>query len=145
MKKEHDIQMVIVDYLQLMSVDLPKKSKTNRNDEVKIIVKGLKTIAEELQIPVVATSQLSRIVETRDDFRPCLDDLSNEISKLDFVDDVRLLYRPSYYGLYKKNDYDDIMEVIASERNYGLGTIELSFERNKQPLYQEVNFIPIVK
>ena len=121
MKKEHDIQVAIVDYLQLMNVDLPNKSEINRNDELKIIASGLKAIAEELQIPIIVTSQISRLAEHRPSKKPILDDLCSSI--LDSVDDVHLLYRESYYGLNK--DSEGKIELLSTEKNYCLGDILL--------------------
>lgn len=121
MKKEHDIQVAIVDYLQLMNVDLPNKSEISRNDELRIIASGLKAIAEELQIPIIVTSQLSRTADHRPGKKPILDDLCSSI--LDSVDDVHLLYRASYYGL--NENPEEKIEFLSTEKNYGLGDILL--------------------
>lgn len=121
LKEVYSIQMIIVDYLQLLSSDVPTNTNISRAEELKIIAKGLKSIATKLQVPVVATSQLSRSEEKRTSHRPMLCDFREGAGMLDYVDDVRLLYRPAYYGIFDSS-YENtinVMEIIPTEKNYG--------------------------
>jgi replicative DNA helicase len=132
LKAQHDIQMVIIDYLQLMSGDSGGKGGGNREQEIASISRALKNIAKELNVPVIALSQLSRAVETRGgDKRPMLSDLRESGSIEQDADMVVFLYRPEYYNITQDeagNDIRGIGEVIiAKHRNGSLETVQLKF------------------
>ncbi len=130
LKMQHDIQMVIIDYLQLMSGGGSNKSG-NREQEISSISRALKSIAKELNVPVIALSQLSRAVETRGgDKRPQLSDLRESGAIEQDADMVLFLYRPEYYGFDQDNEGSTkgISEVIvAKHRNGALDTVKLRF------------------
>ena len=141
LKRTHGLDVLMVDYLQL----LRGTSKENRVQEVSEITQGLKAIAKELNIPVVALSQLSRQVENRDDKRPQLSDLRESGSIEQDADVVMFVYRDEYYKEREKpGDHDleamakwqEVMEkvhgkaevIIGKQRHGPIGTVELSFE-----------------
>lgn len=95
MKRKHGVGLVVVDYLQLMQA--PAKGDYNRVQEISQISRGLKMVARELDVPVIAASQLSRGVETRENKRPLLSDLRESGSIEQDADVVLMLYRPEYY------------------------------------------------
>ncbi len=120
-KLEHDLQIIIIDYLQLMS---GSGHTDSRQQEISDISRSLKSLARELRVPVVALSQLSRAVEKRDDHRPMLSDLRESGAIEQDADVVMFLYRDDYYN--KETDKKNIAEVIiAKQRNGPIGTIEL--------------------
>ncbi len=120
-KKEMDISIVIIDYLQLMTGSGHSESRQN---EISEISRSLKALARELKVPVVALSQLSRAVEKRDDHRPMLSDLRESGAIEQDADVVMFLYRDDYY--HKESEKKGIAEVIvAKQRNGPIGTIEL--------------------
>ncbi len=132
LKAQHDIKLIIIDYLQLMSGDSSKNAGGNREQEIASISRALKSIAKELEVPVIALSQLSRAVETRGgDKRPQLSDLRESGSIEQDADMVMFLYRPEYYGLTvddNGNPTQGLGEVIiAKHRNGSLDTIPLKF------------------
>ena len=132
LKAQHDIQLVIVDYLQLMSGDMSKNSGGNREQEIASISRALKNLAKELEIPVVAISQLSRAVETRGgDKRPQLSDLRESGSIEQDADLVIFLYRPEYYGITEDENGIPTASmaelIIAKHRNGSLDSIPLKF------------------
>ncbi|MBB3696391.1 replicative DNA helicase [Flammeovirga yaeyamensis] len=131
LKAQHDIQLIVIDYLQLMSAG-DSKSKGNREQEIAFISRSLKQIAKELNVPVIALSQLSRAVETRGgDKRPQLSDLRESGSIEQDADMVMFLYRPEYYGLDEDeegNSTKGMGEVIISKnRSGGLENVRLKF------------------
>ena len=124
---DHNIGIIIVDYLQLIQGS--DRYKGNRVQEVTEISRGLKILARELNVPVVALAQLSRSVTGRDNPRPLLSDLRESGSIEQDADLVMFLHRPDYY---KTNDdnYEDthITELIIAKHRHGaIGTIELYF------------------
>lgn len=130
LKAQNDIQLIIIDYLQLMSGDTSKGG--NREQEIASISRALKQIAKELDVPVIALSQLSRAVETRGgDKRPQLSDLRESGSIEQEADIVLFLYRPEYYGITEDIDGNPTQGVgeviIAKHRNGSLGTVQLKF------------------
>ena len=131
LRSQKDVQMIIVDYLQLMSGNTDGRGG-NREQEIASISRALKGIAKELNIPVLALSQLSRSVETRGgDKKPQLSDLRESGSIEQDADMVIFLYRPEYYGLDQDaegNSTQGVGEVIiAKHRNGSLETVQLKF------------------
>ena len=130
---QHNVELIIIDYLQLMSGDKSKNSGAgNREQEIASISRALKNIAKELKIPVIAISQLSRAVETRGgDKRPQLSDLRESGSIEQDADMVLFLYRPEYYGMNEDDDGQSTKGIgeinIAKHRNGSLGTVKLKF------------------
>jgi replicative DNA helicase len=141
LKRTHGLDVLIIDYLQL----LKGSSKENRVQEVSEITQGLKAIAKELNIPVVALSQLSRQVESREDKRPQLSDLRESGSIEQDADVVMFVYRDEYYKerekpgdheLDKMAQWQAVMEqvhgkaevIIGKQRHGPIGSVELAFE-----------------
>lgn len=141
LKRTHGLDVLIIDYLQL----LKGSSKENRVQEVSEITQGLKAIAKELNIPVIALSQLSRQVESREDKRPQLSDLRESGSIEQDADVVMFVYRDEYYKerekpgdheLEKMAQWQSVMEqvhgkaevIIGKQRHGPIGTVELAFE-----------------
>jgi replicative DNA helicase len=130
-KMRHGIDMIIVDYLQLMHGR--SRGDDNRVQEVSSISRALKGLARELRIPVLAISQLSRAPEQRPDKRPILSDLRESGSIEQDSDLVMFLFRPEYY---KSDERPGIAEVIVSKhRNGPTGMIELKFRRDHTRFY----------
>ena len=133
LKAQHDIQMVVIDYLQLMSGDTSGgRPGGNREQEIASISRALKNLAKELNVPVIALSQLSRAVETRGgDKKPQLSDLRESGSIEQDADMVCFLYRPEYYNITQDengNSTAGVGEVIiAKNRSGSLDTIQLRF------------------
>ena len=142
LKREHGLDVLIVDYLQLVR---PASAKDSRVNEVSEITQGLKAIAKELDIPVIALSQLSRQVEAREDKRPQLSDLRESGSIEQDADVVMFVFREEYYKEREKPGDHDLeamgkwqeemerlhgrAEVIIGKQRHGpIGTVELSFE-----------------
>ena len=122
-KLEYDLKMVIIDYLQLMSGSGGRNTES-RQQEISEISRSLKALARELQVPVVALSQLSRAVEQRPEHRPMLSDLRESGAIEQDADVVMFLYRDDYYN--PDTEKKGIMEVIlAKQRNGPIGTVEL--------------------
>ena len=133
MKLQYDIEMIIVDYLQLIGVSSSRTHSGNREAEISAITRGLKTLARELDIPVIVTSQLSRAVETRGgDKKPILSDLRESGAIEQEADKVLFLYRGEYYGLDQDaegNSTRNVAEVIVAKNRFGpVSTIRLRFE-----------------
>ncbi len=131
--KQHDIKLIIIDYLQLMTTDASKSGPGNREQEISSISRSLKNLAKELNIPVIALSQLSRAVETRGgDKRPLLSDLRESGAIEQDADIVSFIYRPEYYKMdtYPTDGYpakDTAEIIIAKHRNGSLGEVRLKF------------------
>ena len=126
---EHDIGIVIVDYLQLMNGS--DRYAGNRVQEVTEISRGLKILARELEIPVVALAQLSRNVTGRDDPRPVLSDLRESGSIEQDADLVMFLHRIDYYKKPEEEDTNITELLIRKHRHGAIGTIELYFDGEK--------------
>ena len=126
LKVEHGLDLVIVDYIQLMQGRNAGKGSENRQQEVSEISRNLKLIAREFNVPVIALSQLSRSVESRPDKRPVLSDLRESGSLEQDADIVIFLYRDKYYD--ENSEKGDNAEVlIRKNRNGSVGTVELQF------------------
>ena len=124
-KLEHNLDIVIIDYLQLMSSG-GGRSSDSRQQEISDISRGLKRMARELDVPVVALSQLSRVVEQRPDHRPMLSDLRESGAIEQDADVVMFLYRDEYYN--KESELKGTAEVIiAKQRNGPIGTVTLAW------------------
>ncbi len=130
LKAEHGLGLIVVDYLQLMHSSTHTE---NRTQEIAMIARGLKGLAREMQVPVIALSQLSRLVESRSPRRPQLSDLRESGAIEQDADLVVFLYRPGYYGAeeLERVKYDPVREAnvaeaqIAKQRNGPTGTIKL--------------------
>lgn len=120
LKAQYDIQLAVVDYLQLMEATRAE----NRQQEISIISRGLKSLARELSIPVIAVSQLNRSVEAREGHKPRMSDLRESGSIEQDADVIILLHRDKYYDSEK----DDTAElIIAKQRNGPTGVVKLAF------------------
>jgi replicative DNA helicase len=133
LKQNHDIKMIIIDYLQLMT-SAPNEKRGNREQEISSISRALKALAKELSVPVIALSQLSRSVETRGgEKRPVLSDLRESGAIEQDADIVTFIYRPGYYQLTggggdaPEVPSDQAEIIIAKHRNGGLDTVLLKF------------------
>ena len=123
LKAHHDIQLIILDYMQLMRGSLGSE---NRQQEISEISRSLKALARELSVPVVAISQLSRAVESRQDHRPQLSDLRESGAIEQDADVVVLILREEYYN--PTPDNQGVAEVIiAKQRNGPVGSLKLAF------------------
>ena len=133
LKSQHDIKIIIIDYLQLMTTGNNIKAG-NREQEIATISRNLKALAKELDIPVIALAQLSRAVETRGgNKRPLLSDLRESGAIEQDADIVSFIYRPEYYGITEWDDENatpcegQAELIIAKHRNGGIGNIRLRF------------------
>ena len=123
LKLEKGLDVIIIDYLQLMSGSSGSRSES-RQQEISEISRSLKAVARELNVPVIALSQLSRAVEQRPDHRPMLSDLRESGAIEQDADVVMFLYRDDYY--HRDTELKGISEVIiAKQRNGPIGTVEL--------------------
>tara|TARA_B100000963_G_scaffold341991_1_gene342355 strand:+ start:30883 stop:32406 length:1524 start_codon:yes stop_codon:yes gene_type:complete len=136
LSSQHGIKLIIIDYLQLMTTGMANKSG-NREQEISTISRNLKSLAKELDLPIIALSQLSRAVETRSGTkRPLLSDLRESGAIEQDADIVSFIYRPEYYGMDEWDDNDKTPAegqaefIISKHRNGGLGNVRLKFIAN---------------
>lgn len=131
LKKQHDIKVVIIDYLQLMNASGMRPG--NRQEEVSMISRSLKGLAKELNIPIIALSQLNRSVETRsgDGKKPQLSDLRESGAIEQDADMVLFIHRPEYYGITEDSEGNSLLGlaeiIIAKHRNGATGDVRLRF------------------
>lgn len=128
LKEQKGIELIVIDYIQLMTVG---NHTGNRETEISTISRSLKSIAKELDIPIIVLSQLNRSVETRGDKHPLLSDLRESGAIEQDADVVLFLYRPEYYGIetLSGESLNGLAEVIiAKHREGSLGTIEMQFK-----------------
>jgi len=127
LKAEHNgLGMVIIDYIQLMH---GRKQTDNRVQEVSEISRSLKTLAREISVPVIALSQLSRAVESRQNKRPMLSDLRESGSIEQDADLVMFIYRDEYYNP-ESEQRGEAEIIVAKQRNGPTGTVELLFQNS---------------
>lgn len=139
LKTQHDIQLIIIDYLQLMTAGSDMRG--NREQEVSIISRSLKAIAKELDVPVIALSQLNRSVEMRSgDKRPQLSDLRESGAIEQDADIVLFIHRPERYGITENEDGESMIGlaeiIIAKHRNGAVGDVKLRF-RNEFARFED--------
>ncbi|MDO4935294.1 MAG: replicative DNA helicase [Phascolarctobacterium sp.] len=128
-KAEHGLDLIIIDYLQLMKGSTRHGGDDSRQAEVSEISRSLKALAKELKIPIIALSQLSRAVESRTSKRPMLSDLRESGSLEQDADIVAFLYRDDYYN--PECEHPGVTElIIAKHRNGSTGVVNLYFEKN---------------
>ena len=144
LKRKNDIGLIVIDYLQLIEANPSKRSSDNRVQEISEITRALKGLAKELDIPVVALSQLSRAVEQRDDKKPQLSDLRESGSIEQDADVVMFVFREEYYKARKEPQegtlehekwqiemeqvYNRAEIIIAKQRHGPVGTVKLFFD-----------------
>ena len=131
LKMQHDVQVVVVDYLQLMTAGTD--SRGSREQEVSTISRSLKAIAKELDIPILALSQLNRSVESREGKRPQLSDLRESGAIEQDADIVMFIHRPEYYGITEDESGNSLLGVaeiiVAKHRNGATGDVHLAFKK----------------
>ncbi len=135
LKAEHDLGVIIIDYLQLMESG---SNTENRQQAVSEISRAFKGLARELDVPVIALSQLSRSVETRQDKRPMLSDLRESGAIEQDADIVMFLYREDYHNMEEESDRQDTDVIIAKHRNGSLANVTLVFDKTINKFFSRV-------
>ena len=139
--EEKDLGLIVIDYLQLMEGGNPN----DRNQQISLISRSLKGLAKELDVPVIALSQLSRSVEQRPDKRPMLSDLRDSGAIEQDADIVMFIYRDEYYNKDNVDNKGKAEVIIAKHRNGSIGKIDLLFHANitkfKNPTTRTSEFI----
>lgn len=144
--KEKGVQLIVIDYLQLMTID--SKKNINREQEVSQISRGLKALAKELKIPIIALSQLNRLVENRSEKRPTLADLRESGSIEQDADMVMFCYRPEYYEIPQYEMGGETLPseglmvlIVAKHRAGSLGELRFGFNGELTKLENYDTFI----
>ena len=137
LKLQHDIQLIVIDYLQLIEV----RMEENGQQETSGITKDLKALARELNVPVIAVSQLDRSVETRDGHTPRMSDLQESGSVEQDADVIILLHREDYYDSTKRSGEVDLN--IAKQKNGPTGKVTLTFQQRFLRFENFQNTIPL--
>lgn len=137
LKKQHDLKYIVIDYLQLMS-----SKGDNRQQQISTISRTLKQLAREIDIVVIALSQLSRAVEQRDNKKPFLSDLRESGAIEQDADMVIFPYRPAYYFPEEEQDIQKVELIIAKGRATGTGDVETHFIPEKQQFITDPNNDP---
>ena len=122
-KLEHDLKLIVIDYLQLMSAS--GRRSENRQQEITEISRGLKALAREMNVPVIALSQLSRAPDSRSDHRPMLSDLRESGSIEQDADVVMFIYRDEYYNKEESKSKGITELIVAKQRNGPIDKVEL--------------------
>lgn len=140
LKSKCDLKLIVIDYIQLIQIAKEKSSfGKNREQEISEITRNLKLLAKDLDVPIIALSQLSRQVETRQDKRPQLSDLRESGAIEQDADIVMFIYRPEYYKINEDengNSTLNMAEVIfAKHRNGGLATLQLGCDMSKSKFF----------
>lgn len=138
MKEAYGIGFLVIDYLQLLSGSGSIRSQENRQNEISEISRMLKTLARELNVPILCLSQLSRKVEERQGHRPMMSDLRESGSLEQDADLVMFLLRREYYDPYDKPGLAEL--IVAKNRHGGIGTVNLAFRKE---LAQFANYTPV--
>ncbi len=140
LKQDYGLYLVIVDYIQLIQATGKSES---RQQEVSDISRRLKAMARELDVPLIALSQLSRTVEARQDKRPMLSDLRESGALEQDADIVMFIYRDDYYKKdeERNEEREDVELIVAKHRNGPIGTVKLAFEKNINAFYSISNSI----
>ncbi|MDP4183857.1 MAG: replicative DNA helicase [Bacteroidota bacterium] len=143
LKMQHDLAIVIVDYLQLMTAGTDNRG--SREQEVSMISRSLKAIAKELNVPIIALSQLNRSVESRDGKRPQLSDLRESGAIEQDADMVLFIHRPEYYGITEDDNGNSLIGlaeiIIAKHRNGAVGDVLLRFKK-EMAKFSDIDEIP---
>lgn len=145
LKAEHGLDVIMIDYLQLMQAKNASRNGDNRQQEISEISRSLKSLARELNVPVIALSQLSRSVESRQDHRPFLSDLRESGSLEQDADLVSFLYREAYYNREIEDDDPKKNEteiIVAKNRNGPVDTVKLHFAGQFTLFYEITNQEP---
>ena len=138
LKQDHGLYLIIVDYIQLIQATGKSES---RQQEVSDISRKLKAMARELDVPLIALSQLSRTVESRQDKRPMLSDLRESGALEQDADIVMFIYREDYYKKEEERneEREDVELIIAKHRNGPIDTVKLAFEKKINAFYSISN------
>jgi replicative DNA helicase len=136
--QNHKIELIMIDYLQLMTG--PPETNNLREQEVSAISRSLKAIAKELNVPIIALSQLNRAVETRaGNKRPQLSDLRESGAIEQDADIVAFIHRPEYYGFFEDEDGNSLIGIaeiiLAKHRNGAVGEVKLRFRKEEAKFY----------
>ncbi|KYG60795.1 replicative DNA helicase [Bdellovibrio bacteriovorus] len=145
LKAEHGLDLIMIDYLQLMSM---KQKMSSREQEVAEISKSLKAIAKELKIPVIALAQLNRGVEGRTEKKPMLSDLRESGSIEQDADVIMMLYRDDYYDKENPDKQGHAEVIVGKQRNGATGPVKMRFDaqynrfRDAEPEERNINPMP---